>query len=338
MPPTNQGQNLINPTAAPLPSTITGKPAGFYKSIVLDALSILAAFAVGYSYHEYLVSGMSLLIVVGALLIFGILSALQSLLCKEAGRRAFIIVCEIIMLGSFFYALYPVYSNFLFAAAACAFVFFFWGYLGSRSEIDSGMDIRLFRITKSAIGKVMTGTIIFMIVIYIPLWNQNSIFITQKSFDVIYDWAAGVFNSFYPAIPLSGSVENFVNTLARAQLQGVASFQMLNLQNQNALVEQNTVGIIDSVSKDIGITIQPAGTISATIYQFIIKTLLGWKNRFQWIFLAGWGVVLFFIARTVGIVVVWITQFFFLFIYEILLASRFMSIQGESRTKEIIGY
>ena len=89
MPPTNQGQNLINPTAAPLPSTITGKPAGFYKSIVLDALSILAAFAVGYSYHEYLVSGMSLLIVVGALLIFGILSALQSLLCKEAGRRAF---------------------------------------------------------------------------------------------------------------------------------------------------------------------------------------------------------------------------------------------------------
>jgi hypothetical protein len=340
MPPTNQGQNLVNPTAVPLPSTITGKPAGFYKSMVLDVLSILTAFAVGYSYHEYLVSGMSPLIVVGVFLIFGILSALQALLCKEVGRRAFIILCEVAVLSSFFYALYAVYAWFFIAAAASAFIFFFWGYLGSRSEIGSSMDVRPFRAMKGAVGKVMTGTIIFMIVIYIPLWNQNSIFIPQKSFDVVFDWGAGVFNSFYPTFPLSGSVEIFVNSVVRAQLENAASssFQNLSFGNQNALVAQNTTSIIDNLSKDLGITIQPTGTISATIYQFIIKTLLGWKDRFQWIFLAGWGVALFFVARSVGIIFVWIDQFFFLFIYEILLASRFMRIKGEERTKEVVGY
>ncbi len=334
MPPTNQGQNLINQSSISLPSS-NGKPAGFYRSIVLDALSIISAFIFGYSYYEYLASGISPLIVIGAFLVFGVFSALQALLCNEAGRRAFIILCEVIMFGMFFYS---INFYFLLGAVVCAFIMFFWGYMGSKSEIDYGIEIRPFKATKSVVGKAMTGVIIFMIVIYIPLWNQNSIFISQKSFNTFFDWCAGVVNTFYPKISLSGSFGDFVNDIARDQLQTVTSFQGLSSDKQNALVAQSATSIIDSISKDIGINIQPSDAISVTAYQFITKTFVGWENSFQGAFFVGWGVVLFFAARSVGIILVWIDQFLFFLVYEILLATRFIYIKEEPWTKEVVKY
>lgn len=316
-------------------SSSDGKPVGAYKSIALDVLSILAAFVLGYSYREYLADGMSLWIVAGAFLVFGAISALQALLCKKAGRRAFIVLCEVVTLGLFFYAFE---WRFLLTAAACAFILFFWGYLGSRSEIDYGMNFRPFKATKSVVGKVMTGTILFMIVIYIPLWNQSSVFIPQKSFNAFFDWGAGVIDAFYPKISLSGSLGDFVNNIARTQLETVASFRSLSSENQSMLITQSATSIIDNLSKNIGVNLQPADTISATIYQFITKTLTGWENRFQGAFFAGWGVVLFFVARSVGIIFVWIDQLFVFIVYEILLAVRFIRVKEEPRTKEIIEY
>jgi len=338
MPPTNRGQNLINPVMAPLPSLIKGSPAAFYKAIALDVLSVASALAVGYSYHEYLTAGMSPFFALGAFLVFGMFSAIQSLLCRNAGRRLFVIMCEVAALASFFYVFYAAHWRFLLAAAASAFILFLWGYLGSRSEIKSSMDVRPFRMTKSAIGNVVTGMIVFMIVIYIPLWNQNSIFIPQKSFDALFDWGAGVVNSFYPTIPLSGSVGDFMNSVARVQLENTASFQDLSFENKNALVAQSATGIIDNISKNTGINIQQSDTISATMYKFIIKTLAGWENRFPTAFLIGWGIVLFFAARSVGIVFVWIDQLFFIIFYEALLMFRFMRIKEEPRMKEVLEY
>jgi hypothetical protein len=330
----DQEQNLINPAMVTLPSH-SGKSAGFYKTIVLDALSILAAFALGYSYREYLVAGASLLVVIGVFLVFGVFSALQALLCKEAGRRAFIVLCEVVALGSFFYA---IDVHFLIAAAASAFILFFWGYLGSRSEIDYGMEIRPFKVTRSVIGKVMTGTIIFMIVIYIPLWNQNSVFIPEKSFDAFFNWGASVIETFNPKISLSGSVGDLVDSIARTQLESAPSFKSLSPQNQNALIAQGANGIIDNISKNIGINIQSSDTINAAVYQFVTNTFTGWENRFQGAFFVGWGVVLFFVARSIGIIFVWIDQLLFVFVYEVLRAFRFMRIIEESRMKEIVKY
>jgi hypothetical protein len=104
------------------------------------------------------------------------------------------------------------------------------------------------------------------------------------------------------------------------------------------LVTQSANSIIENLSKNIGINVQPQDTIGATIYQFIMSTLNGWKDRFQGGFFVGWGVVLFFVARSVGIVFEWIDQLLFLVVYEILLASRFVRIKEEPRTKEVIEY
>lgn len=338
MPPTNQGQNLINPVMAPLPSSIKGSSAGFYRSIILDVLSIASAFALGYSYHEYLAVGASPLIVLGAFLIFGIIAAVQALLSKSAGRRLFVMLCEAAALGLPFYAFRVSHPYFLLAAVLSFFILFLWGYLESRSVINDSLNFRPFRATERTVSKIVTGLIIFMIVIYIPSWNENDIFISQKSFDVVFDWGAGAINAFYPSVILSGSVWDFASKLARGQLENTASFEQMTFQAQDALVAQNAASIVSAVSKGIGSDVQSTDAVSATVYQFIIKTLIGWKNHFQNIFLIGWGIVLFLAARTIGIALIWVDQFFFLFFYEILLAFRFMRIKEESRTKEVIEY
>ena len=331
----NQSQNLINPVMVKLPSSSEGRPAGFYKTIILDILGIFSAFSIGYSYREFLANGLSPLFLIGAVLVFGVISAMQAFLCKNAWRRAIIIFCEVAMLSSFFYILD---WRFLCAAAVCAFLFLFWGYSGSRSEIDYGMEVRPFRASKSVIANVTTGILLFAIVVYIPLWNQNSIFIPQESFNTIFDWGAKTIESFYPNIMLSGSLGSFANNFVQHQLESNASFQNINSQAQQSLITQNANGVISDLSKNIGIKIQPSDSVSVVMYQFITKTLADWKDSLHGTFFIGWSVVVFFMARSVGIIFVWINQFLFFIFYEIFLAFRFMHIKEEMWTRELIEY
>lgn len=331
----NQGQNLINPVMVSLPSLVEGRRPGFYKSITLDVVSILAAFAVGYSYREYLAGIMSPWVVFAAFLVFGAASAFQALLCKEAGRRAFIIACEVAALSMFFYV---VDWRFLCAAAACAFVLFFWGYLSSRVETDHGMDIRLFKSTKSVVGKIMTGTVIFLIVVYIPLWQPNGIFVSQTNFNYFFEWASGALSTLYPNIQISGSFGDFANNIASAQLKGVPAFESMNSKNQAAALAQGASGIIDNLSKNLQMKVQPSDSVGAITYQFITKMLTEWKDQFQGLFFAGWGIVVFLVVRSVGIIIVWIDQLLILVFYEILFAFRLIRVKGEPRTKEVLEF
>ncbi len=334
MPPTNQGLNLINPVMVPLPSE-GGRGAGFYKSIILDIVSMLSAFALGYSYHQYLTAGLAIWYVVGALFVFGIFSTMQAFLCVKVMRRAFVIFCEVIMLDFFFYVLD---WRFLLASGVCAFIFFFWGYLGSRSEIDYGVEVRPFRASKSVMSSVTTGALLFMVVIYIPLWNQDSIFVSQESFNGFFDLGMNAVGTFIPNLSLSGSLGSFANSLVRLQLQSDNSFSSLSPDVQGMLVSQAATGLIDGLSKNIGIKIRQSDNISTVAYQYIVKMLNGWKNSLQGAFFVGWSVVVFFIARSFGVFFVWIDQFLFFIVYEILLAFRFMKVKEKPWEKEVVEY
>lgn len=330
----NQLQNLINPVLVPLPSA-DGSRIKFYKALTLDVLGVLAAFSFGYFYRGYIAIGGAPWFVIGALLVFGMVSALQVFICANTPRRAMLILCEVAALSLSFYS---VDWHFLSAAAACAFVLLFLGYLRSRSELDRVMDIRPFRITKGVMSNMMTGALMFMIVIYVPLWEQSHAFISQKDFNAFFDWTAGSLSVVYPKMQIFGSLDNFAKNIVRSQLAGVAAFQSMNLQSQSMVIEQNAASLIDNLSKTTGMVIQPSESMSVVVYRFIAATLAGWKDRFQKAFFIGWGIALFFIARSAGIIFVWIDQFIFLFVYEILLAARFIRIKEEARSKEVIEY
>src|SRR6266481_5056533 len=88
--PYHASENLLNPVKIE-------KSAGFYKSVIVDALSVFSAGFFGYAYYRYLTGG-SVWLLFGMLALFAVLSALQVFLSKSNGRRLFVILLETIAL------------------------------------------------------------------------------------------------------------------------------------------------------------------------------------------------------------------------------------------------
>ena len=103
-------------------------------------------------------------------------------------------------------------------------------------------------------------------------------------------------------------------------------------------MNQGSNTMITSIKKSIGLDFQASDTLSSVVYHFIVKTLSSWENSLQGTFYVGWSVVVFFVARSIGVVLIWIDQFLLLISYEIMLALNLIHIKQEQRTKEIIEY
>ena len=56
------------------------------------------------------------------------------------------------------------------------FAFLAWGYLASRNDLTNSVEIQFFRVTSNVLGKLVTASLLFMIMIYVPQVNQGSLF------------------------------------------------------------------------------------------------------------------------------------------------------------------
>src|SRR5258708_7460738 len=197
--PVTPNQNLINPIKV----TQIGPRVGFWKSIVLDVVTIGSALFFGYAYFSYLRVGLSLWFVFAAFLVYSACSVLQVFLTRKNSRGVFVFLAEAIGLLAFF-VLY-VSCEFFVVPWGVAFLIFVGVYFTSHSEIQNSMEVQFFGTTRSVLGKLTTGLLLFMVLIYAPQAQGEGAFIPRNDFKMFYDWSSGFMNNFYPGIPLSGS-------------------------------------------------------------------------------------------------------------------------------------
>jgi hypothetical protein len=329
-----QSQNLINPIRIEKIEPL-GKPMGFYRAIALDAAGICAAFFSGYAYFEFLEGSWPLIAPIGALLLFAAVLALEMLLEKKIWRRICILAAEVVAL------LIPFYSfnvRILAVCAAIAFLFLLIGYAQGRSELDHGTTIRFFKLTHSVTAKTVTAALLMAVILYLPAASAGAIFVGEPGFTVFFNWTAGLVGNFYPTISLTGSFDDFAQSVARTGLVGNATFQEMSPSDQNTAVSAAGDQIEANLSKSLGITASPASLMSDIAYNAIKNILQGWRDRFSIWFTAGWGLALFLILRSIGVVAVWIGQFFAMVIYELCLSSGMIRIVEEPQTKEMIEF
>ncbi len=325
-------QNLIN--QAKFAPIITGP--GFYKSIALDVLSVLSAGFFGFSYYRYLENMMTVWWLLGARALWGTMSAFQVFLALTSARRTIILILESLAVLAFFYRADP---TILFTTAVVVFVFTAWGYLASRNDLMNSVEIQFFRITSNVLGKVVTASLLFMIMAYVPQIGQGSLFVSLQNFRQFFDWSAGFINNLYPSVSLNGSFQAFAQGVAALELKNNPNFQAMSPQAQSSTISQAAAGIETSLmNASSDLTVAPTAPVRDAFYNFILGMLQGWKSQGASWFIIGWGVVLFFALRTLGIVFVWANQFLALILYEILLATGFMKITEATQTKEMIGY
>jgi hypothetical protein len=310
-----------------------------WKEVVIDIFSIITAGLFGYFFARYLAGGFSFWFSLGAIFFWGASSVLQGFLQAKLSRRIGIIALEAVALIAFFY----MYAWTLLAAVFfIVVVFLLWGYFAIRRELTNSIELRFFTASSRVIGKVVTAAVIFMVIAYGSLANANgNFFLSEQGFNVFFTWAADFIKNFYPTLPLNGTVGDFAQAMAQLQLQNDSSFQSLPTTEQTSVLQQSAtqvVGVIaDSTSTTAVATVQsePASTAFYTYFASLVSKL---QDKFNGWFVGIWAIGLFLILRSIGIVVVWASQFVAMIFYEILLASGFMKITDQPATKEVIEY
>lgn len=325
-------QNLINPTRL---SEITREP-GYWKSTALDLLSLLSALATGYTYYFYITTGLSPWYLFGAFLAFAACSSLQVFLAPKSWRRVIVIVGEALCLTIWFYFFESWQAVAI--AGGTLFVLLQWGYFSSRSDMKNSVEVRFFGVTSAVLGKVVTGLLLFAIIVYAPQAEGQRAFVPRQNFQAFFSWSVGYIENFYPAFDLTTTFGSFAESVAKSQVKGNASFENLSPTQQSAAIDQMVQSLADSVKTATGVAPAASQALSDVAYDYIVATINGWRAQFGGQFMLVWGIALFLALRTVGVFLVWIAQFVSLVFYELLLALGFMHIGESTQTQEVVQY
>jgi hypothetical protein len=266
-------------------------------------------------------------------------AVLQGLLQSDPTRRFLIAFLESIALVSLFYT-YAWQA--LAVAGIIVLACLMWGYGAIRREVRNTVEIRFMTASHKVVSKLMTGSLIFMIIMYAALTNSNgNFFVSRSAFDRLFGWVGQVVNNFYPTVPVSGSFNDFAKALARVELQNSSQFQSLTPPQQDQTLAQAAHEITTVFTDATGtkqFAVNPTDTTDNVLYAYLGNLSAGLRDRFANAFVGAWGLILFVTLRSLGIVAVWAGQIFALIVYELLLAIGIIKISEVPATKETVEY
>lgn len=323
-------QNLIRQVSSESPRL----EPGFYKQLVFDVLTVASAGGVGYIYEGFIGDRFSLAALLALVAAFAVFSALQLFFTSNFSRRVSVLALETVALFVPFYGATDL--KLLAVAAAVTFVLFFFGETTGRRTIENSLEIRFLKSTRPVFAKLTTALILAFIILYAPRVGPDNIFVSRETFRGFFDWAAGLVGSFYPDVRLNSTFSELAEGVARTQLKGDPRFRELTPAVQEQALKQAAVQVSQALGQSLGIEIKPDEPVSETFYDFIAGYLSGLAARYGNLFLVGWGVAIFFVLRGFGTIFYWVTGILAFVIYQILLASGFVHIAGETRTREVV--
>lgn len=321
-------QNLLNE----LPARKVTRPKRFYKSIILDALAVLSALALGYVYKLFLGKQAGLpaaATAAGVLLVF---SGLEFFLSPGFRRRFLVIVLEIVSMLVFFVN-QPIATL---AAAAAIFIFFsLWAEMAARYQINNFLEIRFFKTVKPALNKIVTALSFIVVLLYLPQLDPKSAFLSPKSFQALFDWSAGIVAGFYPEVNLNASFGDAVESIARVKLSENPAFKGLSANDQRSAIAKTVASLVENFEKEFKTTIDAKKPAGQVFYDFVIGTLEKWRGKFGESFSHIWALFLFLIVWSSAAIFSWVAAAAGFVIFQMLVSFGFIHIVGETRTKEV---
>ena len=316
------------------------RPPGFYKSIILDILTISSALLFSFAYSLYTAGESNLWLLLGSLTAFAILGTLETFLITSLPRRAVIILLETIALLAF---LYDRPSGALFLVGGLMLFFQVLGEIDCRRLLSNSLELRFFKMSRLKLVKTITAITIMVVVLYLPQLTPESlsvknVFLNPKIFQSFFDWASGMVNKLYPEIDLNSSIEKLARDIAVFRLNNISDFKNLTPKEQENSIAQATKDIIVSLSENLQITISGDKPANELFYNIIVLNLERWKNSFGNWFLIGWIAIFFLIVRGFGFVFSVFAAVIAFIVIEFLLGVNFIHIAGESRMKETLKF
>lgn len=306
------------------------RPKGFYKEIGFDVLAVLSAAWVGYACNAFLRTGAVWDFAI-SIFPFLIITAFETILIRSLGRRFLILLLETLVLFAFFLEDPAVY---LLSAGGIFLVFSLWGEISSRTEIMNSIGVSFLRFSAPVFKKTITGLILFTIIIYVPNWNDENVFISPQAFGGVFVWMTGIAHGFYPEINFNSTVNDLAKEITRYQLTNSPSYKNLPEGAQQSVLNAALPEVTSKLKQVFGENLTGNEEVNFVTYKLILNSLNRWRVDFGTWFIIAWIAVVFLASRSIGALVWWIAALVALLIYEILVAINFIAIRGETVTKE----
>jgi len=307
----------------------------FYKPLIFDAVGILLALATGYGYAQYLSGQLSWSVLFFILTAFASVSALQTLFIKSFKRGLVVSVLKVIAILVFFIT---SGIEILSLAAAASLLFVLWGNVSGRSEMKSRLKIKFLKVAQLVLQKFTTALALMFVILYLPRVGGVSALIPADGFRSFFDSTARAVNNFYPQINLTSSVDNFARSIAEEGLQNSGAWNSIAASGENTVLAQTSSQMVSAMAEKLGINLSGRENLSDVLYNFVNGILNKWRGASEYWFVIGWAIMIFIVLRGFGTVFYWLAGFVAFLLYQILLATGFVRIEGEAKMQEIIEF
>lgn len=322
------------------------KNPSFWRGVFIDGLSLLSAFLLGYSFQLFVTQqpfiGIGIVPsygwMMGILTLFFIASLFQVVLTKDFVRRTVFQVLQVLAIGFFLYN----ESTQWFAAQVIALALVLIGNWRTRSELDSSVTIRFFRVANIYYGKLVLALAILATIFYFPYWQRQATIVPDPVLDGAISWSLGFLDNFSPGLQLApgSSFDDVVKELAKNQIERAPGFTDLSLSERERVLGEAEQRIAEQLKEQL----PGAGTqfenenLRDLISRFINTKARELQQEFQQWFFIGWVVVALFIFFGVGRLYSMVMSAIAFLLFQVLLASRFVNIYSGTVTKETLDF
>ena len=329
-------RSLTQDFAKQVPVEKMRHPAGFYKQLGFDVVTVITALWFGFAYQRYVIGALSLPVLLSVLLFFTIFSGLQVFMPQSIKRRLLVILLEVIAILAFF--MNSLTGQIFTLLIPLLLVFFIWGEISARRALKNNLRIRYFPTAQKQLSKTMTGLTLVVVIIFIPHLDIEKIFVPHGAYNAFFNLLANTTKRVYPEIDLRLSVNEVSKDIAELKLTGTEGFKNLSFEEKEVIIGRASTELVNQVNNALDINIKSTQPVSDLFFALITTTLEDWRNRLGNVFLVGWGIIFFFIARSVSIVIGWLGAFFGYLLFQFLQSVNYVHAIGENSMQEVVGY
>lgn len=273
---------------------------------------------------------------IGFLTIFGFLP----IIIKNFSLLFLGVLLGILALGSFFYH-EALSQPIVFAiAGGIMLLFFLFGISRERYEYNNMMKVRLHRLISVFLPKIITGLIIFGIaVFYINFFIDKSFFISESGFEQVIFWSFDPVFDFLPVnwrFTLDQSIGDVAEKLASRQIESDERTAVLPADAKTLFIRQTVDALIKQASGFLNIQIDSKSAVSKILYRAARENFDKAPDLTKNIIALLFFFLLFLLLRSLSIPLIWIVNILSFLFFEILLATLFMAVLYESRSREVV--
>ncbi len=305
---------LLNRTEA-----VSDVDVSIVKLFSFVAVSALSALAAGY-YIATAVTPSGILMGLITISLFCVLFALQSFFIKSRWRGLVATAIESLAMMMPILAIFKDNLSLYFLLAyAVLVIILFYGYDSGRHVLQESLKIPFWRTCHHVLAKAIPAVLIFVFIVYAFIANKT---VAAENANLLYE---------HTIVPIARtSISDFNSGMSADDALGrIADKQGITEPQKSASVA-NVDKLISSYDFK---TNEPIGT---AIYDFFVVKLQSpnflVKFYFAFILIA----LIWFVVKSIALILYIPLEAFALILYEILIATNFIAIQYESRSKEII--